>query len=197
MKIYIDESGDLGKGSNYFIIAAIVEENPKTFDKIIKKTYKQNRNKLDKINEIKGTKTPPKVKKYILNRLNKEKSQVYGIIFNKKNRFNFNQCTNNELYDLLACELAKLIEITKHTIIYIDKSKNKKEEINKFNYSFLKNLGNNKEFKIEIKHKNSLNYKGLQIADLISWSIYQSIENNNSEYIELINNKIIKEVFKN
>ena len=57
MKIYIDESGDLGKGSNYFIIAAIVEENPKTFDKIIKKTYKQNRNKLDKINEIKGTKT--------------------------------------------------------------------------------------------------------------------------------------------
>ena len=83
MKIYIAESGDLGKDSNFFIIAAIVEENPNTFDKIIKKTYRLYKNTLNKLNEIKGTKTPLKAKKYILKRVNKEKSQVYGIFFNK------------------------------------------------------------------------------------------------------------------
>ena len=74
MKIYIDESGDLGKDSKYFIIAAIVEDKAKKFDKIIKKTYRIYRNTLSKSTEIKGTKTPHKAKEYILKSVNKEKS---------------------------------------------------------------------------------------------------------------------------
>jgi hypothetical protein len=41
-----------------------------------------------------------------------------------------------------------------------------------------------------------LKYKGIQIADLLSWSAYQDIENNNDEYSKLIKNMKIKEVFE-
>ena len=59
-----------------------------------------------------------------------------------------------------------------------------------------KNLNNPKNHPISIKHVDSLKYKGVQIADLISWSAYQSIENNNDEYIKIVKNKIMKTVYE-
>ena len=41
-----------------------------------------------------------------------------------------------------------------------------------------------------------MNFKGLQIADLISWATFQSVENNNSEFFDLLENKKIKRVFE-
>ncbi|WP_369334605.1 DUF3800 domain-containing protein [Methanobrevibacter sp.] len=49
-----------------------------------------------------------------------------------------------------------------------------------------------KNYPVEINHVNSVNYKGLQVADLISWSTYQAFENNACEFIEMIENKSIK-----
>ncbi len=60
----------------------------------------------------------------------------------------------------------------------------------------MKNLFNVNNFKVTIKQADSLKYKGIQIADIISWSTYQYMENNNKEYINLIDNKTIKVVFE-
>ena len=49
---------------------------------------------------------------------------------------------------------------------------------------------------IFIEHADSKKIKGIQIADLISWSVYQYIENNDDEYFNLIKNKVIKRVFE-
>ena len=49
---------------------------------------------------------------------------------------------------------------------------------------------------VDIKHANSIHYNGLQMADIIAWSIFQSVERNNSEFIDLIQNKSIKRVFE-
>ena len=65
-----------------------------------------------------------------------------------------------------------------------------------FSNLFNSHLNNPKNFPIHIHHADSVNYKGLQIADLISWSVFQSLEHNNTEFIDLIENKTIKEVFK-
>ena len=43
--IYIDESGDLGdsySSTKYFVIGAVIVDNPKKFARIIKKTKKKN-----------------------------------------------------------------------------------------------------------------------------------------------------------
>ncbi|AMD16680.1 hypothetical protein TL18_00675 [Methanobrevibacter sp. YE315] len=73
---------------------------------------------------------------------------------------------------------------------------NKQKEIENFNEYFESKLNNYKKYPVIIKHANSMNYKGLQISDLIAWSIFQSVEYNNTEYIDLIKNKQIKEVYK-
>ena len=58
--------------------------------------------------------------------------------------------------------------------------------------NYLMKLVNMDHFPIEIKHVNSLNFKGLQIADLISWSSFQAVENKNDEYINILQNKLVK-----
>lgn len=192
--IYIDESGDLGSkysSSKYFVFAGIMVSNPKKLDNLIKNTYRKHKN-IRKMNEIKGTTTPANVKKDIFKRLNNIDYQAFIVVFDKQNMYKIDYNHNvNLLYDILASQLAKLMHIDEKTIIYVDKAKNK-NQIENFNNLFNSKLVNLKNYPVEIKHVNSLNYKGLQIADLISWASYQTVENKNNEFIKIIKNKSIK-----
>lgn len=177
--IYIDESGDLGNkysSSRYFVFAAVIVSNPKRLDNLIKNTYRKHKN-IRMMNEIKGTTTPANVKKDVFKRLNNIDYQAFIVVFDKQNMYKIDYDHNtNLLYDILASQLAKLISIDEKTVIFVDKAKNK-SQIESFNTLFNDNLVNLKNYPVEIKHVNSVNYKGLQIADLISWASYQTAEN--------------------
>jgi len=196
--VYIDESGDLGSkksSSNYFVLAGIMVDKPKKLDNLIKNTYRKYK-KIHKMNEIKGTTTPSDVKKDIIKRLNKIDYQTFIAVFNKQNMYKIDYNHNiNVLYDILASELAKLIPVEDRTTIFIDKTKNK-NQINNFNKLFESKLNNVKNYPVEIKHVNSVNYKGLQIADLISWSSFQAAEHGNPEFIKIVENKLVKIICK-
>ena len=194
--IFIDESGDLGKQTNHFVFGAIITDNPKKLDKLIKTTRKKYKKQLGNIPEIKGYTTDNYVIKKTLMKLNTTNYKVVGIIFDKKNVYKINTHDYNLLYDTLASNLADEIEINNSTLIVIDKCKNKEEEMINFNKTFISNLNNSKNYPIHIKHANSMNYNGLQMADLISWSIFQSVEKNNSEFIDLIQNITLKRVYE-
>ena len=199
--VYIDESGDLGTkktSSKYFIIAAIKVEDSKKLEKIIKKTRRLSRKKMITSTEIKGGNLPYDLKIKILKKLNNIGYEVFIIVFDKKNRYKIGyEHDNKETYDILASKLAKLINIDKPTFIFIDKSKNKLEEINNFNELFLNNLNNIQKQPIKIEHADSMHYKGLQMADLISWSTFQNFENENPEFLDMIKNKEVKLVYEN
>ena len=199
--VYIDESGDLGtkrNSSKYFIIAAIKVEDSKKLEKIIKKTRRLSRKKMITSTEIKGGNLPYDLKIKILKKLNNIGYEVFIIVFDKKNRYKIGyEHDNKETYDILASKLAKLINIDKPTFIFIDKSKNKLEEINNFNELFLNNLNNIQKQPIKIEHANSMHYKGLQMADLISWSTFQNFEHENPEFLGMIKNKEVKLVYEN
>lgn len=198
--IYIDESGDLGtkKGSSkYFIIAAIKVEDSKKLEKIIKKTRRDFKKKMLTSNEIKGENLPYDLKIKILEKLKNIDYEAFIIVFDKENRYKIDYGDNKKAYDILASRLAKLIKIDKPTFIFIDKSKNKQKEIDEFNEIFLKHLNNIQKQPIKIEHADSIHYKGLQMADLISWSTFQNFENNNPEFIDLIKNKTVKFVCEN
>ena len=192
--IYIDESGDLGSkksSSRYFVLAGIMVSKPKKLDNLIKNTYRKHKNIRD-MNEIKGTTTPENVKKDILTRLNNIDYQAFIIVFDKQNMYKIDYDYNiNSLYDILASQLAKTITINEKTIIILDKTKNK-NQIDDFNRVFNDKLINPKKYPVEIKHVNSVNYKGLQVADLISWSTFQAVERKNNEFIEIVENKSVK-----
>jgi len=198
--IYIDESGDLGtkKGSSkYFIIAAIKVEDSKKLEKIIKKTRRDFKKKMLTSSEIKGGNLPYDLKIKILEKLKNIDYEAFIIVFDKENRYKIGYGDNKKAYDILASRLAKLIKIDKPTFIFIDKSKNKQKEIDEFNEIFLKHLNNIQKQPIKINHADSIHYKGLQMADLISWSTFQNFENNNPEFIDLIKNKTVKFVCEN
>lgn len=78
----------------------------------------------------------------------------------------------------------------------MDRSKSKHEDIRIFNERFSSSLNNPNYYPINITHANSIKEKGVQIADLLVWSIFQSLEHNNSDFIDLIKNKNVIEVFK-
>lgn len=65
-----------------------------------------------------------------------------------------------------------------------------------FNERFSSSLNNPNNCPISIIHGNSIKKKGLQIANLLVGSVFQSLEHNNFDFIDLIKNKEIIEVFK-
>lgn len=198
--IYIDESGDLGTkkaSSKYFIMAAIKVENSKKLDNIIKKTRRDFKKKMLTSNEIKGGNLPYDLKIKILKKLKNIDYNVFIIVFDKENRYKLGYEDNKKVYDILASKLAKLIDIDKPTFIFIDKSKNKQEEIDNFNELFLNKLNNIKKQPIKMEHADSMHYKGLQMADLISRSTFQNFENDNPKFLDIIKNKVIKLVCEN
>ena len=132
----------------------------------------------------------------IIVKLNKIDNKVFAIVFEKSNIYKLDfQNDINILYDILASKLANLIEINDKTVIIVDKNKNQ-IQIKNFNEVFKKNLNNLKNHPISFIHANSINYKGLQIADLLSWSIYQKYENKNDAFEKLIENKSVKKVYE-
>ena len=198
--IYIDESGDLGSkngSSKYFVIAAIKVEDSKKLDKIIKKTRRDFKKKMLTSNEIKGGNLPYGLKMKILEKLKNIDYEVFIIVFDKANRYKIGYDDNKKAYDILASRLARLIKIDKPTFIFIDKSKNKQKEIDDFNKIFLDHLNNIQKQPIKIEHADSMHYKGLQIADLISWSSFQNFENENPEFLDKVKNKVVKLVCDN
>jgi len=196
--IFIDESGDLGtkkSSSKYFVMAGVKVDDYKKLDRIITKTRRETKKNLITSNEIKGSNLPKEVKIEIFEKLDNVDYETFIIILEKINRYKFKDAFDNKkLYDNIASELAKLINIDSSSMIFIDKSKNKEEEIIDFNEKFVVNLNNFKRFPVEIDHVDSKNYKGLQLADLIAWSAFQSVENENMEFIDLLKNKVIKKV---
>ena len=192
--IYVDESGELSKQSKYFVIVAIKINNPKIAERLIKNTRKKYKKKLGNLPEIKGYAVDNEIVKKILNKINEGDFQINAVFLDKKNLYkipdNFNY---GQAYDFIASQLAKSIYINNPTSIFIDKSKNKQNEIEDFNKKFMHNLNNFKKYHISIQHVNSKNYHGLQVADIISWSIFQSLENKNNEFIDLIEDKNIEE----
>lgn len=191
--IFVDESGDLGRDSNVIVISGIlIKNNPIHLENIIKKTRKTFRKQLNKSKEIKANETDKEIKKFILNKVNNPNSEIYAVVLFKKDIYKFIQNNNkNSLYNNIAKELAKLIPVDDHLEIRIDYSKNKSEQ-DIFNKLFIKHLNNPNNYKINIYHNYSENYKGLQVADVIAWSIFQKYENNNEEYEKIIENKNIK-----
>ena len=104
--IYIDESGDLGdsySSSKYFIIAAILVDNPQNLKIIIKNIKNKYPDIIGRDLEIKGTKTDPNIIKKILAKINNNDYEVSAVFLDKKNLHKIPNFYNHHvLYDTLA-----------------------------------------------------------------------------------------------
>ena len=111
--IYIDESGDLGfdeKSSKFIIISALILDNFKELDRIIKNMRRNKFSKeLKKMNELKAYKLYDVIRIYMLERLNFVSGAIvsYVILEKRKVFSDFLKNDKNKLYNFIAGKLAK------------------------------------------------------------------------------------------
>ncbi|MEK6887429.1 MAG: DUF3800 domain-containing protein [Candidatus Aenigmatarchaeota archaeon] len=197
--MYIDESGDLGgKGSKYMVLAALLIDEPRNLDRIIKNMRRNKfKKELRKAAEIKADKSSDAVIKYMLQKLNEMKgAKIFYIVLEKKKLFSdFLKNDKHKLYNYVAGKLARNIMLNNMDIlIKIDKSKGKQMLREDFNGYFTNCLTEKSvTIKATIEHSYSHAWSGLQFADILAWSCFQKFEHSNSEYIDLI--KLEQEVY--
>ncbi len=194
-QMYIDESGDLGFGkgsSKFIIISALVVENYRELDRIIKNTRRNKfKKELSKVNELKAYKLPDYIIIHMLKKLNSVSNmKVFHIILEKRKVFSdYLKNDKHKLYNFVAGKLAKNILMNDIDVeIKIDKSKGNIFLQKDFNDYFRKMLEEGCErVKCKIEHSYSHSWSGLQFADLLAWCCFQKFENNDSSYLEILN----------
>jgi len=193
--MFIDESGDLGFGkgsSKFLIVSALIVDNPRELDRIIKNMRRYSfRKELSKANEIKANKSSKKLKIHMLQKLNLVSGAKAFYMVLEKRKVNSNLFLNEKhiLYNYIAGKLAKNILFDKVSFeIKIDKSKGTFFLRKEFDKHFRKMLKINcDKLRCEISHKHSHNWSGLQFADILAWSCFRKFEKGQEGYLNQLN----------
>lgn len=193
--VFIDETGDLGEaGSRHFIITAIWTDDTYMFDRLIKNMRRHKfKKELHKAQEIKANKSSKELIEYILNKFSEMNgTHAQSIILEKeKNYSDYLKKDKHKLYNYVCGHLGTINIDSKNLIIRIDRSKGKQMLIDDFNQYLDKKFKENKwNRKVSIYHSYSQSWSGIQIADVVSWAVFQKYEYGNESFFKIIEKKV-------
>lgn len=169
LKVFIDESGNLGYNEGYFIIAMITAHKPKRIKNIIKSFCGYH-----SLDEVHATNLDLPQKQFLINKLTKQ--QDYGVSYiiadkmmiKKERLFKNNNLLFNYLMSFLLKDILKAN--TDDVYVYLDNRTQKVASVNSLKdyiqikayteWGFTKNLS--------IDYLDSKNSKPIQMADLIA-----------------------------
>jgi hypothetical protein len=196
--MFIDESGDLGSQSDYFVLAALTVKDPLLLDRIIKNMRRNKfKKQLKDAQEIKANSSSPELINYMLTQLNTvPDAKVCYIILDKESCYSpYLLNDKHKLYNYVAGKLAEHIILEDADLsVRIDKSKGKQILRDDFNNYFEKKINEKSTLrKIEIYHSYSHAWTGIQFADVLAWSQFQKVEHGNGEFMDIL--KIEQEVY--
>jgi len=193
--VYIDESGDLGlHGSKFFVIAAIVTDNPLILRKIIKKLRQRKlKKKIKQLPEIKANNSNRIIREYVLKKIRDSNSKIFAVVVDKSKILAKLYEVKDKLYNYLCGILIDKIIPPKHKImITIDKKHTNTLVRKDFNQYIQKKIKTkNSDLKIKIFHKPSYSSNELQVTDFVAWSINRKFSFNDNYYYNIIKDKII------
>ncbi len=203
VKIYIDESGDLGfteRASPYFVIAAIIVHDPLAIRRCFAKV---RRNKLKKkykeLPEFKFNNSGPEIKKRILSCIASADVDIAYCVLRKDQVYPHLRSNHQIIYNYLAGSLIShivqrfsdggTVEIT------VDKSLNgiQREAFDQYLVykTFERNLANDlAAIPIEIEHADSRNEPCIQAADFIAGALHYYYRTNDDSFSCIIEEKI-------
>ncbi|MCL4365478.1 DUF3800 domain-containing protein [Candidatus Marsarchaeota archaeon] len=190
--IFIDESGDLGlnfRSSRYLVLAALIIDEPKKLDRIIRNMRRNKfKRELKGASEIKANSSSTEVRLHLLKQLEPTNGRVVYMILEKKRVYSeYLQKNKDKLYNFVAGRLARNMNIPDGQIIVrIDKSKGKQLLQQDFNQYFESSLNEIDIHDVKIFHSDSASWSGLQIADMLAWSCFQRYEYSNSTYVNAV-----------
>lgn len=206
--IFMDESGDLGfnfkkkKTSRYFIMTFVFTAEKILIDRIVNKIFKGFSEKEIKSHNgvLHAYKEKDKTIKKLLNLIvYRSKAKIIIIYFDKSKVYTKLDDQKHILYNILTNMLidrlyeSRLVPSNK-TVRIIASRRETSKFLNSNFKSYLKNHAKGKHnFDIQIDILPSYAEKGLQVADLISWSIFRKYEYGDNSYYDILRPSIIKE----
>lgn len=169
--IYIDESGDTGytkKSTRYFILTAVIVDDPFVLRRIAKATHSYNLDK-KKLGIIHTNKESSSVKNKLIKYINNAEIKCVTCVF-YKNNFKV-----KDIYKYCLDILAKyFVENNMENIVIARKDIRKAYN--------LKIIEMYLSYKLKASFSDQNREKSLQIADFYSWCIFSHYEHNLSEY---------------
>ena len=200
--IYIDESGDLGTkpgSSKFLILTALIVDDPRELDRIIKNMRRNKfKKELKKANEIKANKSSSVIITHMLKSLNDISGvKIYHIVLDKSKLYSsYLKEEKHKLYNFIAGKLAKNLSFNDCSFeIKIDKSKGNLFLQEDFNNYFEQRLKEGCEnIKCKIEHSYSHAWSGLQFADVLAWACFQKFEYQDEQYLDEV--KIEQEIYQ-
>jgi len=191
--VFIDESGDLGiHGLNFFTLAAVVVEEPKTLSKIIKRLRERKlKKKLKNLSEIKANNSNQKIREFVLEKIKNCDCKIYGLVVDKSKIYPHLYEIKDKLYNYFVGILISEIKESEKLIVIMDK-KHTNTLIKNFNEYITRKLKSKYPMlRIEIHHLPSYSSNELQVVDFVAWSIHRKFNCNDDYYYNIIEEKIV------
>ena len=171
MYAYIDESGDTGytkKSTRYFILTAVIVDNPFILRRITKSVHKTKIDK-EKANMLHARDENRKTKDILTEKMKDAGIQCVVFVLDKKKVY------IKDPYMYLLKEVSKYFSEFYHVIITLAKRDTRRSyNQNIFNLFISDNL--------KLLFSDPLLEKSLQIADFYSWTVFSHLEHDHSEY---------------
>jgi undecaprenyl pyrophosphate synthase len=205
--IFLDESGDLGfdlekQGtSRYFMVTFLFSENKAPLENILKRVFHAFSKK--EVKRHAGTlhayKEHPKTRQKVLRALSEKDISILTVYLDKKNVYTKINEEKHVLYNYIANILLSRIFTKK--LIPTDKPIHliaSRRETNRFlNENFIDYLKEqtkaNHALDLQVEVKKPDEEKSLQLADMVSWSIFRKYEHGDETYYNVIKQKIVEE----
>jgi hypothetical protein len=192
--IFIDESGDLGKGgSATFTIAFLTTTDTVSLLRIIKKTrQKKLKHYKRDLPELKANSSSPEIRKYVLEQIAKCDCEINCIIVNKNKVYEYLFKNKNKLYNYVCGILVEELHtnVPKIELIIDKKDSNRmlREDFNKYIQNRIREYA--PLCKTKIVHLNSYEHSGLQVVDFVAWAIQRKETMGEADYFKIIEPKI-------
>lgn len=203
MKIYIDESGDLGftdRASPYFVIAAVIVCDALAIHRCFAKIRRNKlRKKYRELPEFKFNNSGPEIKKRILACIASADVVIAYCVLRKEQLYPHLRSNHQIVYNYLTGSLiSHIIQrfCTDHNVaITVDKSPNEIQREAFDEYLVYKTFEKNQttalaDIRITIEHTDSKNEPCIQAADFIAGTLNYYYRTNDDSFSSIIKGRI-------
>ncbi len=188
--VFVDESGDLGKlGTSYFIVAAIQVQDDKPLGRIIKRARERKLKKeMKELNELKGAKTTPEIRKFILGKIADLECKIFILAVEKKKILPGLMAAQNKLYNWLFRLLCQQVTGESISLVIDKKYKNiiQRHELE----AYLEKQLSMRGITVSVSQLESHTSLQLQAVDFVAWAANRKFSHGDDSYYRIIEKKI-------
>ena len=186
--IFLDESGDLGpgRGTRFFVIAAIATASRKSLEVCVKRVRKRKR---ITTSELKAQQSTDAVRESMLNGLDQLDIMIFSAAIDTSRLLKDSKAERNKVYNHLASTaIGHCLANRAATSLIVDRRGDK--VVREAFDDYIRNIFGN----IDITHPDSQQDKALQAADFIAWAIRRKYDTGDDRFYKLIAGRIQSEV---